>query len=348
VDKKVSGGYGDFIFTPQEVAALGVRGIERARDGQSRAMRFDFGHEKINSYIAPLIPPQTAVIIAQTSNFKTGFMRCVSRMWANQLEREGRTDECIIYVSLEETVEESSYFDFERYSGDAYGRNQERAGSLARGVVENWDTLLAASTKVAGVPIYRIGDSLEKPRNFRELYLSNIQNAIMYMVSGRLGFPVKPAAILVDYLQALPPDPGIRSQGEDAIRRLQVRQDVYGLRDMGKFIGCPVFFASQAKQHLDNEVKGDGWRLPGLYDGSEAKEVADRPDRVYDFWLPKMTSAVGTIIEHGNFKFKVEENLAFLRVAKQRGGLPSGAIFPMRINFTTGDIFFDSNFNSLP
>jgi hypothetical protein len=214
-------------------------------------------------------------------------------------------------------------------------------------VVENWDTLLAASTTVAGIPIYRIGDSLERPRNFRELYLSNIQGAILYMVSGKLGFPVKPAAILVDYLQALPPDPSIRGMGEDTVRRLQVRQDVYGLRDLGKFIGCPVFFASQAKQHLDNEDKG-GWRLPGLYDGSEAKEVAERPDRVYDFWLPKMTSPIGTIIEHGNFKFKVEENLGFLRVAKQRGGLPSGAIFPMRVNFTTGDIFFDANFNSLP
>jgi hypothetical protein len=126
VDNDKEQNYGDFIFTPQEAVALGVRGIEQARDGQSRAMRFDFGHEKINSYIAPLIPPQTAVIVAQTSNYKSGFLRCISRMWAKQLEREGRTDECIIDVSLEETVEEQTYYDFERYSGDAYGRNQER------------------------------------------------------------------------------------------------------------------------------------------------------------------------------------------------------------------------------
>jgi hypothetical protein len=325
------------IYTPQESVAMAVEGIKRAKDGQAQGLRFDFGYKPMNDYIAPLGPAQLMFITAQTSNYKSGLMRFIEYTWAKQLEEEGRTDECIIHISLEEVVEEQVNYQFERYSG-------ERAGALARGHVMDWDRLLNAATIVGKIPIYRIGDSLARPEEYSQLHLRNIYTVIRKLTNGDLGFKIKPAAICLDYLQALPPDPDIRKMGEDQQRRLQVRRDVYTFRDMGKFLRCAALANVQAKQTLEGTERGSTWKLPGIYDGAEAKEVAERPDRYWTCWMPKMTSPVGTEIDHGGFSFNVAENTLFIKVAKQRGGLPSGQIFPCFINFETGNVFYDTNF----
>jgi RNase P/RNase MRP subunit p30 len=67
---------------------------------------------------------------------------------------------------------------------------------------------------------------------------------------GRDGSKSKPAAIFVDYLQALPIDPEIRQAMIKDQRRLQVRQDVYRLRQAAVQFDCPIILASQAKQNM--------------------------------------------------------------------------------------------------
>lgn len=323
------------IYTPQQASSMGIRNIKSSKAGQKRAMRFDFGSDKINNYIAPLIAGQTMVIIAQTTNYKSGFMRYLEFMWAKQLAEEKR-NECIIHISFEEVIEEQVFYAFERFSG-------EKAGALARGNVENWDRLLAASISVSGIPIYRIGDSLEQPEMFSQLYLTNVERSLNVMVSGGLGFEVIPAAICVDYLQAIPLDPEISLGYGDEDRRMHVISNVYRLQDWSKFYNCPVIFNSQAKQKVENEKAGC-LKMPGIYDGAEAKEIGDRPNRVLALAMAKQSGVVGSTLQLGLHEFTIAENQLFAKVWKQRGGLPSGKVFPLRINYETGDIKFDEYF----
>jgi len=316
------------IYTPQQVATYGYKAVEDAHNNKARGL--SLGIEGIDGYFAPVMPGQVCVITGQTSHYKSGVLHFIEHRAADQLIRQGRDDEIIIHVSVEECVEEQAFLEFARQSG-------EEAGDLARGNVQNWDILKSVTVKVGNVPIYRIGDSLARAEDMPNLYMSNMIRAIKTLRDEVLDWRPKIAGLFFDYLQAFPIDPEIKTESSrDAQRRLQVRSDFYRLRQASRFFECPVFVASQAKQ----ELKGANppIMLPGVYDNEESSGIGQRADRNITLWMPKMTHPVGTSINLGATWFKVEENMLFLKVAKQRGGLPSGKSWPCRVDFRTNMI----------
>lgn len=318
------------IYTPQETATFGVQAVEEIQSGAPRAMNWPIA--VMGDYFAPMQAGQTLALQAQTSQYKSGTMRFLENAWARQLKDQGREDEVLIHVSLEELVEELAFHEFARLT------NQD-AGLIARGKVRDWGELLTASLTVAGTPVYRIGESLRYPDMMMELYLTNIARAIKALMDGEItGQKIRIAGIFVDYLQALPIDPEVRKINMQEQRRLQVEQDTSRLRSMSKWAGCPVVVGVQAKQNLTSK---SSWQMPGLYDGAESASIAYRNDRVISIWLPKMTSTIGDTID-GPISFTVEENQCFYKVWKQRGGLPQGKTFPCRIDYASGNITYDS------
>jgi hypothetical protein len=150
------------------------------------------------------------------------------------------------------------------------------------------------------------------------------------------GIKIKPALITFDYLQAFPIDPEVGKANIKDRRNLQVREDFYRLRQAAAYFGCPVIVAVQAKQELEG-AKGDAM-MPGMYDAQETSAIAQRADRVISLWMPKVTHQVGETIQVGKKWVKVEENVLFIKVNKQRGGLPSGATWLCRIDFARNEI----------
>lgn len=325
------------IFTPQEAAKSGLEAIGRAEHQEQRGLKLDIA--EIRDYFAPMGAGQVCAVIAQTSNYKSGFLHFWERVFAKQLMQERRICESIIHVSVEECLEEQILLEFAHYAG-------EDAGKLARGQVQDWDRLKAAAVRVAQIPIYRVGDSLAKPEEMANLYLSNIIRSLEYLVSGRVtGEEIQPAAIFVDYLQALPFDPEVKGAGGDYAnkRRLQVRQDIYRLRQAAMYFACPVVVAVQAKQKLDG-ASSSAIQIPGIYDGEESSSIAQRSDRIIQLWMPKMTHPVGKHIEYSNIDFTVEENMLWVKIGKQRGGFPSGRSWLCRVNYKSNDIAPDAFF----
>lgn len=316
------------VYTPMQVSAYGVEAIKNARDNMARGM--GIGIPEIRDYFAPLMPGQVCAIIAQTSQYKSGFLHFIEHEGAKQLMNDGREDEIIVHVSVEECVEEQAYMEFARYSG-------EDAGKLARGQVQDWDRLLSASVTVGNIPIYRIGDSLARAEDMPNLYMSNMIRSIKTLAEDLLDWKPKIAGLFFDYLQAFPFDPEHQAGGpsEDK-RRLQVRADMYRLRQAAAYFKCPVFVAVQAKQILDGAKKPI--MLPGIYDGEESSSIAQRCDRIVTLWMPKQTNPVGSRISFGVTTFDVREDQLWVKIAKQRGGLPSGKVWPCTINFRTNTI----------
>jgi len=78
--------------------------------------------------------------------------------------------------------------------------------------------------------------------------------------------------------------------------------------------------------------------MPGIYDGEESSSIAQRADRILQLWMPKMTATIGSLIEHGNLQFTVEEDMLLIKVGKQRGGHPSGRIFAYRVDFARNEL----------
>jgi len=325
------------VYTPQQVGFYGIESIKKMRADLAANRAILFPIAGMSDYVMPVLPGQTVALIAQTSNYKSGLFDFLENQLATQLVNQGRVDECIVHISVEETIEEISY----RVLGHLTG---EDAGELSIGKVRDWDRLISAGTNIGGIPIFRIGDSLMNPEQISNLSLSNIYRALQALQGGAvLGHPIQIAAIFVDYLQALPLDPEVKASGDiEGRRRLQVRNDTYRLRDMAVYFNCPVYVAVQAKQILFCGPSAK-IQLPGMYDGEESSAIAQRFDRIITQWMPKTTLTLGDLVEFGRLKFTVTENLLLVKVAKQRGSRRAGAVYPCLIDYTTGDVRVDES-----
>jgi hypothetical protein len=205
--------------------------------------------------------------------------------------------------------------------------------------VQDWSKLEQAAVRVGQIPIYRIGESIARAEDMPKLYLSNMIRSLVDLVDGKVsGEKIKPAAIFFDYLQAFPIDPEIQANGDvNTQRRLQVRSDLYRLRQAAAYFDCPVVVAIQAKQFLDGAA-GKDWQVPGIYDGEESSSIAQRSDRIIQLWMPKQTHPIGYEINHKAVSFTVTENIIVLKVGKQRGGLPSGRSWMLQVDFAKNEI----------
>lgn len=311
------------VYTPTEVSTYGIEAIEKARDNKLRGIGINIAG--VRDYFAPLMPGQVCGIIAQTSNYKSGFLHFIEHEAAKQLVAQGRTGEILVHVSVEEGVEEQAFLEFARVSG-------EDAGNLARGKVQDWKNLMGAAASVMGIPIFRIGDSLARADDMPNLYMSNMIRAIKSLQNEILEWKPKIAGLFFDYLQAFPIDPETKNAAKLDQRRLQVRDDIFRLRQAANYFDCPVYVAIQAKQRLDGARPPI--MLPGVYDGEETSSIAQRLDRVISLWMPKQTHPVGFTVNIGDGTyFKVAENQLWVKVCKQRGGLPAGKTWPCIVDF---------------
>lgn len=319
------------IHTPAETARLTVQRAQQMADNKHRSMPFFI--DKIAGYFADLMPGETCGIIAQTSNYKTGSMMIWERVLAAHLKMNGRENEVIYHVDVENTVETLGMMETARYSNHSMA-------DISRGNVRDWGAIIRAADKIAGIEIYRIADKLGGGEDVPEIYLSNIFRAIDYARKGNLlDRPLHPAAIFIDYLQALPLDPEVKRSSKDIEkqRRLQVREDIYRIKRMAKYFECPVIVGIQAKQTL-NGHSGPNMQIPGVYDGEETSSIAQRLDRLVGQWMPKMTHTVGQHLDHGSISFDVDEMTVWVKVLKQRGGLPSGRAWRCSIDYNKGTV----------
>jgi len=317
------------VHTPPETARYAIEAINRVNRQKKDAL--SLGIPKVDDYFAPVLAGQLAVVLAQTSNYKSGFLHMVERSWAKQLVEAGRDDEVIIHISVEEVVEEQAFLMLARETG-------ESAGRLARGDVQDWSRLQTAAVNIGSVPIYRIGESLARSDDFPMLTVSNMIRSIQAIASGEVtGEKVKIAGLFFDYLQAFPIDDETRKEAGQYQRRLQVRDDLYRLRQAAAHFSCPVWVAVQAKQNLS---AGNGRvQLPSVYDGEESSAIAQRADRIVSIWLPKQTYPIGSTLPIGNMEISVTEDLMLLKVAKQRGGLPAGKTWLCSVDYARNSIF---------
>lgn len=321
------------IFTPYDVGKVGYDAILKAQEYKDVGIPLKAEGSDLNDYFAPLLPWEICAVQAQTHNGKTMFTDWWERQTVKQMEELGQ-DGDIVHVSYEESIEAMAFTE--------YGRLLDvLPASLARGEYNDIKNLKIAMTKIGTSRIWRIAESAERPDvemlenpegKQSELTLSNVYRALNAMKKGEITEVKKIRLITVDYLQAIPIDSEVKQVAPDAQRRLQVRNDVYRLRKMTVKLESPILVPIQAKQKL--EGANHPYQIPGIYDGEETSSIAQRFDRIISLWMPKTTYPLGTnVTRDGEHLFKVEEDMVFLKVNKQRGGLPSGKTFELKVDF---------------
>ena len=184
---------GGLVYTPAEATNAGIDYIKSIAANKHRAMPVYIAG--IRDYFAPVMPGRIAAVIAQTSHYKSGFLRFQARETAREIaSTPERAGECLFWISTEEDIEEQMLHEFAHY-GD------EPIHNLAHGTVLDWDRLLGHATEISSVPIYRIGVSMSDVRGVEstDLYMSNIARELVWAVDE---FNLKVAGLFVDYLQA--------------------------------------------------------------------------------------------------------------------------------------------------
>lgn len=323
------------IYAPNDVSNLGIAQSDKAQELSGYGIELDIKGTtpSVKEYFAPLLNWEICAVQAQTSNGKTMFTNFWMRQIAEQLRRQNR-DEVIIHVSLEESIEAIAFTEFGRIL-------ETRPADFARGVYPDRNKLLWAKSQVDGVNIWRIANSAQTPENAPRLTLSNIYRSIQELVTGSItGEKWKPATVIVDYLQILPIDDEVKSANMKDQRRLQVDSDVARLRKMTTSLECPIIVPLQAKQELNGN--NPPYMIPGTYDGMETSGIATRFDRIISLWLPKTSYPVGSTATNKDksVAITVEEDQAFMKVNKQRGGLPAGMVWELKVNYEK-QIYYD-------
>ena len=323
--------YKKHIYTPLETATAGYKEAERIKNstGVGISMPEIPGLiVPIDKYFARVMPWELVVVLGQPHNGKSMFLNWWERGICDQLKREARDDEVVVHVSHEESLEALSFQEHSRITGIPIEDIGSGKADLAR---LRWSTNI-----IAGINIYRIADSLQTGDDAPPLTLSNVYRMIKSLKTGEvLGKPVKIAVVFMDYLQTFPVDEEVTNSGVLSQRREQVKNDVYRMRRMLTWLEAPIICASQAKQKLDNPRPP--YFIPSISDGSEAKEIAEKPDRNLGIWMPKVKDyRIGeTVPELGT----ITEEMCYVRVNKQRGGFPSGNVFPCRWDYGKGKLF---------
>lgn len=316
------------VYPMHEAATATVeRALESARQAP-RGLRFPF--PDMRSYCAPLLPGRIAQVLAQTSNFKSGFIRYWEKDAVAQIT-EQRRDEAIVHVTVEDYVEEIIANWIAAEAGVS-------TPDFEVGQVEDWQAVRIAAGKLASKPFFLIGASLKYADEIPTLHMTNILRCLEAIAKGEVtGQQVQIGAIFYDYLQAFAYDPDIAKIKGAEQRRLQVREDMFRIRKSAAYFNTPVVFACQAKQKLDG-APSEKFYTPGMYDGKEASEIAEHSDRIYSLWMPARTHGVNAMYEHKTALYTAYDNSLWIRVVKQRGKLPAGRVFPFRIDFATDDL----------
>lgn len=321
----------DAVFTPAQVASATLRDVEHTIATARYGVKL--GLPGLDGYWAPMLKGKTYTLIGQTSHGKTMLIDFIEHYNAslvkarNKARAEGAQPEIVVHVSVEDLIEEQGVRELGRFSGTD-------SNAISLGQIVNLDLLRSAASQIADKPIYRIGESLAHPDMMQYLTVSNMLRCLDTLTDGTLipGFRPQITLLVFDYLQAFPLDTEAMREKFDTQRRLQVRNDMYRLRQAAARYHCPVFVAVQAKQKLDGVVLP--LHLPGLYDGEESSSIAQRADGSLSINMPKHNHPINKSLDvEGAFNFKVAENQLVIRVLKQRGRLPSGRIFLAEVNY---------------
>jgi len=318
------------VYTPQEAATVTINQIDR--DIKDAKQGVELGINGIDGYWAPMTRGKQYAIIGQSSNGKSYLVDCIENFNAEQLIQSNKDikdknrPEIIVHISVEDLIEEQMTRSIARYA-------DVNPSDIALGKIVDIKALRRAAAQAIEQPIYRIGESLAAPDVMRFLTVTNMLRCLDALVNGGIieGFRPVIRLIVFDYLQAFPLDTEVEKVEMDKQRRLQVRNDYYRIREAGNRYGCPTLTAVQAKQTLAGHMPP--LMIPGMYDGEESSAIGQRSDGILTIWMPKTTNQVGTRIEKGSISLPVTDNLMLIRVAKQRGNLPAGQIFPCYIDY---------------
>lgn len=308
------------VFTPNDAVKIALSNIEQRRNSRGAGIRL--GLPSIDNYLLPGRPGELITVMGMSSNYKSGLMQYWSRQIAQEIKDNHAEDECVVYISWEQAIEEMMAFDL------AFSAKMN-ATEIYQGRVndEELERLRLAAFKRIVFPVWLIGHSVEERADRPMLSLTAVKQGLDYLADE---FGMKPRAIFLDYLQQIEPEDG-------ADRRMQVFDMVRRCKNLALSESCPVVMGVQAGRGVYER----SWGIPGMHEALETSNIEHTSDKILAVWMPKQTHQEGSLIDAKRrgetITLRVTENLLILQVLKQKMG-PSGLWWPLHVDPTINEV----------
>lgn len=259
----------DIIYTPSDIVTLGLNYLDERKRNKFHGL--PLGIKKIDADFIPALPGELTTIIGRPGNGKTGFMMRWARWRADKIRAAGELNRVVVYVTLEQSIEELQAFDL---AADT-GINVE---VMARGTMTDAqrEQISVVANQRYKKPLYLIGHSLERRKRRPVLNIDTIALALA-QIETMHDEQMAIDAVFVDYLQRIPIPPGSESKTiglDDILNRL---------KDGCLAFGCPFVVGVQAKREVDAYKV----QVPEMSDGQWTSAIEQVSDKSFSVTRPR-------------------------------------------------------------
>lgn len=287
------------VFTPLEISSAYVEYAEKIRQHTENGLTW--GVPSMDKAIIPLRPGEVVGIIARPGHGKSTLAAYLAKRTAASIAQNG-SKQCVIFCTFEQTVEECEAF-FQ--CGQQYNVSDFAWGKVPM------DLIIKQSVKRINLPVWLIGRSITRRRQAPRMTIDNIYHAIDSLEKSEDdgGFEIKPALVIIDYIQIVPV--------ERARERVQqVGEAILQAKELAANIGAPVVVCVQARREVDTYKA----KIPTAADCQWASAIEQAADKLLGIWRPCLTEErlIGEIVEIAGQKVQLTQNLFVAKLLKQR------------------------------
>ncbi len=308
----------DNVFNPQQAMKLAVQAVDDRKLAGSGILS---GIPGLDDVMLPMKRGDLVVMLGYTSNGKSLIMSAMANHALTQLAPD--SNEVVIYVSWEQSVEEQTLLDISRLS--RIPCNHLYKGDLSE---SEWMTMMQTAVNRASQPLWLIGHSDAAEKRRPRLSMTDLAIALDYIVDVQ---KKKPKLIVLDYLQRIN-----RNDCKTTDARLAYMDIVDRVKDMALAFSTPVILGCQAGR---GSQSGE-WRMPGIDDGQETSNIEQSADKFLSVWMPKTSIAVGSKVglPGTDIRVPVTENLMFMELWKNKYGA-APRLLPLFVKPEIGQIY---------
>jgi len=283
------------VHTPSDMALEFIEYAERIRVNPG----ITWGVPSMDKVTVPMRAGDVIGIIARPGHGKTTMAAYLARKTGKDLMAAGRADsECVIYVSLEQQVEEiEAMFQVEP---DGTGIT---ATDIAWGR-SDIEELKRRAVKRLSLPVWLMGASTIRRRRVPRMTVENIYRTLATIEDD---YKIRPALIVLDYVQIIPV--------ERASERMeQVTEAIIRAKSLAQYVGAPMVLCVQAARRVDTYDN----KIPAASDCQWASAIEQTADKLIGIWRPSLTEEPGATIDIGKQEIVVTPKLFIVRLLKQR------------------------------
>jgi len=261
----------DIIFSPAQVARAGTAYIENRCSNIGDGV--PFGVPTVDAQFLPMLSGELLTIIARPGHGKTMHLMRWARHRAQWLQSNGIVDRVVVYLTLEQNLEEL-------YAFTVAPEVSIPVDLMARGKldVDQLELIRNYGVRRVSLPLWFLGHSAEHRKKRPRIDLTNVGDALWRIENweeeGKRDLKID--MVFVDYLQRIP------FEGRPENKIIGIDENLNALKDMALRFACPIAVGVQSRREVDSYTPpipemGDGAWCAGIEQCSDKVMACVRP-----------------------------------------------------------------------